>query len=95
MLLHWALIPDSMQICFRRHSIYSHLQLTIYRYAFNEKREGQSERELPCDKARQWLSPMEMSTTLVVASSSISLGLSAVASEEPHPRQAPQPQAYT
>lgn len=52
-------------------------------------------RELPCDKARQWLSPIEMSTTLVVASSSISLGLSAVASEEPQPRQAPQPQAYT
>lgn len=50
---------------------------------------------VPCDRARQWLSPMEMSTTLVVASSSISLGLSAVASEEPQPRQAPQPQAYT
>lgn len=36
---------------------------------------------------------MEMSTTLVVASSSMSLGLRAVASEEPQPRQAPQPQA--
>ena len=61
------------------------------------KRQGmkKGKRQLPCDRARQWLSPMEMSTTRVVASSSISLGRSAVASEEPHPRQAPQPQAYT
>lgn len=51
--------------------------------------------DLPWERARQWLSPMEMSTIRVAASSSINLGLSAVASEEPHPRQAPQPQAYT
>lgn len=50
---------------------------------------------LPCDKARQWLSPIEMSTTLVVASSSTSFGLRAVASDEPQPRHAPHPQAYT
>lgn len=50
---------------------------------------------LPCDKARQWLSPIEISTTRVVASSSISLGLRAVASEDPQPRHAPQPHAYT
>ena len=50
---------------------------------------------VPCDRARQWLSPMEISTSLVVASSSISFGLRAVASEEPQPKQAPQPHAYT
>lgn len=38
---------------------------------------------------------MEMSTTLVVASSSISFGRRAVASDEPQPKQAPQPHAYT
>lgn len=74
------------------------LYLTIYRDVFHRKerqRAWERQRQIPCDRARQWLSPIEISTTLVVASSSISLGLSAVASEEPHPRQAPQPQAYT
>lgn len=50
---------------------------------------------LPWERAKQWLSPIEISTILVAASSSMSLGLKAVASEEPQPRQAPQPQAYT
>lgn len=48
---------------------------------------------LPWERAKQWLSPIEMSTIRVAASSSISLGLKAVASEEPQPKQTPHPQA--
>lgn len=49
----------------------------------------------PWDRARQWLSPQEMSMTLVMLSSSIKRGLSEVVSDEPQPRHEPQPHANT
>lgn len=50
---------------------------------------------LPCDRARQWLSPHEISMILVMLRSSMNRGLRDVVSEEPHPKQEPQPQANT
>lgn len=50
---------------------------------------------LPWDRARQWLSPHEISMILVIPSSSMNLGLRDVVSEEPHPKHEPQPHANT
>lgn len=50
---------------------------------------------LPCVRARQWLSPHEISMILVILRSSMNLGLREVVSEEPHPKHEPQPHANT
>lgn len=50
---------------------------------------------LPWDRARQWLSPQEISMILVILRSSMNLGLREVVSEDPHPKHEPQPQANT
>lgn len=50
---------------------------------------------LPWDRARQWLSPHEISMILVMLRSSMNLGLREVVSEQPHPKHEPQPHANT
>lgn len=71
------------------------MEAMLWRWTWPQSRLAPVDGHSPWDRAKQWLSPQEMSIILVMLRSSTNLGLREVVSEEPHPKHEPQPHANT